>query len=200
MGIRQFSIKSTLATFSRVKKSSRLFNFSTESTSFALSNANSLHDFLAATSLFFKSSDGLPKLSLIPLDSFLSLSISLVGMIKGNLKFIDVRFKFLLDAKGFTLGTLLTLKRSSQRFHCTSMVLPSIIELLLLLLNATINLLPYLTKLKLGSENLVLLLLKSSFSLLKGRLELLLLNLQTTALFIQFMDRAATISQLIKKI
>merc|ERR1712200_105905 len=97
-GIRQFSIKSTLAAFSRVKKSSRFLNFSTESTSFALSNANSLHDFLAPSSLFFKSSDGLPKLSLIPLDSFLSFSISLVGMIKGNLKFIDVRFKFLFDA------------------------------------------------------------------------------------------------------
>merc|ERR1712025_1542160 len=69
----------------------------------AISNTNCLHNFLAATGLFFVARNGFPKLSLIPLDGLLSLSISLVGMIKSNLKFIDVRFKFLLYAKGLTL-------------------------------------------------------------------------------------------------
>merc|ERR1740124_2005387 len=189
-----------LAAVSRIKKSPRLLNFSAESTSLTLSNTNSFHDFLATTSLFFVATNCLPKLSLIPLDGLLSLSIGLVGMIKGNLKLIDVRFKFFLDAKGFTLGTLLTLKRSSQRLHCTLVVLPGIIKLLLLLLDAAVNLLSNLSKLKLSPENLILFLFKSCFSLLKGRLELLLLNFQTATLFVQLMNGAATISQLIKEI
>merc|ERR1712106_1181597 len=100
----------TLATVSRVKESPGLFNLSTESTSLAFSNANSFHDFLTATSLFLITLDGIPELSLVSLDGLLSFSISLVGMIKGNLKLIDVRFQFLLDTKSFTLSTLFTLK------------------------------------------------------------------------------------------
>merc|ERR1712018_669673 len=82
--ISQFRIKLAFAAISRVKKSTRLFNFSTEGTSLALSNTNCLHN-LAATCLFFVARNGFPKLSLIPLDGLLSLSISLVGMIKSNL-------------------------------------------------------------------------------------------------------------------
>ena len=55
--------------------------------------------------------------------------------------------------------------------------LPSVVELFLLLGNSSINLSLDLSKLKLGSENLVLLSLKSSLSLLKSSLELLLLCL-----------------------
>merc|ERR1719186_2453749 len=52
----------------------------------------------------------------------------------------------------------------------------------------------------LSSENLVLLLLKSTFSLFQSSLKLLLLNFKAATLFVQLMDGSATISQLVKKI
>ena len=77
---------------------------------------------------------------------------------------------------------------------------PGVIELLFLLVDLAVNLLADLSKLKLGAEDLVLLLLKGSLSLLKSSLELLLLNLQASALLVKLMDGAATITQLVKEI
>ena len=57
------------------------------------------------------------------------------------------------------------------------MNLPSVVELLFLLSNSSVNLLLDLSKLKLSSEDLVLLSLKSTFSFLKSSLELLLFSL-----------------------
>ena len=58
--------------------------------------------------------------------------------------------------------------------------LPGIVELLFLLSNSSVNLLLDLSKLKLSSENLVLLSLKSSLSLLKSSLEFFLFSLKQT--------------------
>merc|ERR1719186_1792054 len=52
----------------------------------------------------------------------------------------------------------------------------------------------------LSSENLVLLLLKSTFGLFQSSLKLFLLNFKAAALFVQLVDGSATISQLVKKI
>ena len=57
------------------------------------------------------------------------------------------------------------------------MVIPGVVELFLLLGNSSVNLGLDLSKLKLSSENLVLLSLKSTLGLLKSSLELLLLTL-----------------------
>merc|ERR550534_2397840 len=150
--------------------------------------ANSLHDFLTAMGLFLKSCNGFPELRLVPLDCLLSLSIGLVAMVQSNFKFIDITFKFLLNTKSFTLSTLFTFKRSSQRVHGTLVVLSSIIKLFLLLLNLAINILSNLSKLKLSPKDFVLFLFKSSLSFLKSRLELFFLNFQAAALFVQLMD------------
>merc|ERR1719328_950353 len=95
---------------------------------------------------------------------------------------------------------LLRLKGSLERLHSTSVVLAGVVEFLFLLSNSSVNLLLDLSKFKLGSENLVLLSLKSTFSFLKSGLELLLLSLKSTALFVKFMDGASTITKLVKKI
>ena len=55
--------------------------------------------------------------------------------------------------------------------------IPSVIEFLFLLSNSSVNLLFDLSKLKLSSKDLVLLSFKSTLSLLKSSLELLLLGL-----------------------
>merc|ERR1719158_2439852 len=115
--IREFTIQLTLGTISRIQKSSRLFNLTTESICLAFSNTNSLHDFLASTGLFFITLNSIPELPLITLDGLLTFSICLVGMIKSNFKLIDVRLKLLLDTKGFSLSTLFSFKRGSKRLH-----------------------------------------------------------------------------------
>merc|ERR1719333_1343128 len=80
--IRQFRIQLALSTLSRIQKSTRLLNLTTESIGLAFSNANSLHDFLALTGLFLKSLDGFAEVSLVTLDGLLAFSVSLVGMVK----------------------------------------------------------------------------------------------------------------------
>merc|ERR1719468_1002995 len=108
--------------------------------------------------------------------------------------------ELLLNAEALTLGPLLGLNRGAQGLHCAGMVLPGVVELLLLLGHTPVNLLPDIGELKLGAEHSVLLHLKSGLSLLKSGLELLLLLLKHTALFVKSMDGAATLTKLVKEV
>ena len=47
----------------------------------------------------------------IPLDALESFIVGLIGVIEGDLKFIDVALKLLFDAECFSLGLLLRLHR-----------------------------------------------------------------------------------------
>merc|ERR1719431_888962 len=199
-GLCQLHLALLLAPVSGVQKSPGLFQLTVESIGLALCKSGLLGDLHMLAVLFLKSSLHFTELVLVALDGLLCLGISLVGMVKGNLQFIDVGFKFLLDAKCFSLGPGLSLQRSLHGVHSPLVVLASVVELFFLLLNLPVNLLPDLSKFKLGTQDLVLLLLKSSFGFLKGSLELLLLNLQATALFVKLVNGPATISQLVQEI
>merc|ERR1719391_691353 len=199
-GISNFHVQLALGSLSRVKKGLALLNLSREGSSLAVSNSNSLNNLSTLASLILIGLDGFPQLALVTLDGLQTFSISLVGMVKSNLKLIDVTLKLLLDAKSFSLLSLLSFQGSSQRFHGALVVLTGIVELLLLLSNSSVNLLADLAELKLRSQDLILLLLKSTFSFLKSSLEFFLLLLKTSALLVQVMDRAASTSKLVKKI
>ena len=80
------------------------------------------------------------------------------------------------------------------------MFLPGVVELLFLLGHTPVNLLLDLSKLKLGAEDLVLLLLEGALGLLQGSLELFLLLLQATPLLVQIVDGATTLTELIEEI
>merc|ERR550525_1505266 len=121
-------------------------------------------------------------------------------MVKTNLELVDLTLKGLLDAEGLALGLLLSLKRSRHGLHGTSVVLPGVVELLLLLGHAPVNLLLDLSKLQLGTKDLVLLLLEGALSLLKSSLQLLLLLLKATPLLVQVVDGAAALAKLVEKI
>merc|ERR1712117_412958 len=186
--ISKLSLSLSLATVSRVKESSGLLNFSLESIGTSVSKAGLLSHLLPGTASLLILGLSLSQLTLVSLDRLESLIVGLVGMVKGNLKLIDLRLKLLLDSQTLSLGTLLRLKRGLERLHGTSMVLTSIVELLFLLSNSSVNLLFDLSKLKLSSEDLVLLSLKSTLSFLKSSLELLLLSLKSASLFVKLMD------------
>merc|ERR550519_1324060 len=70
----------------------------------------------------------------------------------------------------------------------------------LFLRNTTIDLLSDLSQLQLSPEYHVLLLLQGSLGLLKGGLELTLLNLEPPALFVQLVDGATAVSELVEQI
>merc|ERR1719158_2169848 len=199
-GVSNIILELSDGTVGSIKKSLGLFNLSRESSSLTLRDANLLSNLGSGASLILKGLDGLTELSLVALDGLQSLRVGLVGVVKTNLKFIDLSLKLLLEAETLTLGSLLSLNRSSKRLHGTGMVLSGVIELLLLLSNTSVNLLSDIGKLKLGAENSVLLHLKSSLSLLKSTLELLLLLLKHTALFVKSMDGASTLTKLVKKV
>merc|ERR1719322_452492 len=198
--ITKLSLSLSLASLSRVKESSGLLDLSLESIGTSVREAGLLRHLLAETTGLLVLALGLTELSLVSLDGLESLVVGLVGVVQGDLKLVDVRLKLLLDCQTLSLGTLLRLQGSLERLHGTSVVLASVVEFLFLLSNSSVNLLLNLSKLKLGSENLVLLGLKSTLSFLKSSLELLLLSLKSTALFVKFMDGASTITKLVKKI
>merc|ERR1711926_53940 len=180
-GVRDLHVKLALSSLNRVKEGTALLNLTREGSSLALSNTSLLIDLLALAGLILKGLDGLSQLSLVSLDGLESLSIGLVCMVKSNFKLIDISLKFLLDAKSFSLGSLFSFQGSSKRLHGTLVVLTSVVELFLLLSNSSVNFLADLAKLKLSSQDLVLL-------------------LKSSALLVKVMDGTSTISKLVKEI
>merc|ERR1719278_883513 len=130
----------------------------------------------------------------------LSLVVGLVGVVEGDLKLVDVSLELLLDPETLSLGLLLSLQGSLHGLHGASVVLASVVELLLLLGNLAVNLLPHLAKLQLGPQHLVLFGFQGALGLLQGRLELLLLALHAPPLFVKLMDGAAAIAKLIEQV
>merc|ERR1719237_816567 len=168
--------------------------------SLALRDADLLHDLGAGAGLVLVQLDGLLQLGLVALDRLKSLGVSLVGMVETDLKLVDLSLQSLLDAEGLTLGLLLCLQRCRHGLHSTSVVLPGVIELFLLLSHTPVNLLLDLSKLELGAQDLVLLLLEGALGLLQGSLEFFLLLLQAAPLLVQVVDGAAALTKLIQEI
>ena len=85
-------------------------------------------------------------------------------MVETDLKLVDLALKSLLDPQGLTLGPLLGLKRGRHGLHGTSVFLPGVVELLLLLGHAPVDLLLDLSKLQLGTKILPLFMLAMAAS------------------------------------
>merc|ERR1719323_2860298 len=92
---------------------------------------------------------------------------------------------------------LASVSRADCMFSTALLFLLDQDKLLFLLRNSANNLLLNLVELQLASKNLVLLLLKSSFSLGKSSLKLHLLSLQSLADLIDFMDGATSLRDLV---
>merc|ERR1719150_2513038 len=166
----------------------------------ALRDADLLHDLGAGARLVLVQLDRLLQLRLVALHALQALRVGLVGVVEADLKLVDLALKSLLDPQGLTLSLLLGLKRSRHGLHGASVVLPGVVELLLLLGHAPVNLLLDLSKLQLGTKDLVLLLLEGALSLLKSSLQLLLLLLKPPPLLVQVVDGTAALTKLVEKI
>merc|ERR550517_1343543 len=179
-----------------IKKSLALLHLAREGGRLALRDSNLLADLSPGAGLVLVRLDGLTELGLVALDGLDTLRVSLVGVVQSDLQLVDLSLELLLDAESLTLGSLLGLNGGSKGLHGAGVVLPGVVELLLLLSDAPVNLLLDIGKLQLGAEDLVLLHLEGGLSLLQGALELLLLSLQHTALFVKSVDGATALTEL----
>merc|ERR1740123_2578960 len=196
----QLGLSLPLATLSRVQQSSGLLDLSGQGVGPAVSQAGSLGHLLAATAGLLVLGLSLAQLALVPLDGLQGLVVGLVGMVQSNLELVDFSLQLLLDPETLSLGALFGVEGGLQGLHGAAVVLTGVVELPLLLGNPAVNLLLHLSQLQLGAEHLVLLGLQGGLRLLQGGLQLLLLALKSAALFVQLVDGAASISQLVEEI
>ena len=165
-----------------------------------LGNAALFAGIVAGALFLFQSGLEVLDLGLVALDVLLGLSVGLVGVVKSDLELVDVSLKLLLHAQGLSLALSLGFEGSLHGVEGALVVLAGVLELLLLLLDAPVDLLPDLGQLKLSAEDLVLLLFEGSLSLLEGGLELVLLGLEALPCLLDLVDVAATFADLVKQI
>merc|ERR1719232_1418815 len=127
----------------------------------------------------------------------LGVSIGSVGALQVALKIQDVSLELLLNPQSLNLALRLSLQSHLHSLDALGHVLLGGQELLVLLGNSLLNLLPDLGQLQLASQDLVLLLLQGSLSLGQSSLKLHLLSLEPLANFVNLMDGASSLGDLV---
>merc|ERR1719427_1410656 len=118
-------------------------------------------------------------------------------MLEGQSKVGSVSLKLLLHPESLSLALGLSLKGNLHGVESLGLGLLHEDEFLLFLSKTTLNLLPDSVELQLAPKHLVLLLLKSGLSLLQGRLKLQLLGLKALPDFVNLMDGASALADLV---
>merc|ERR550532_3012962 len=140
---------------------------------------------------------GITHLESVLLDGRLGLGVAGNGVLESQAKVSSVSLKLLLHPESLSLALGLSLKGNLHGVQGLGLGLLHKQELFLLLSQAALNLLPDSVELQLAPRHLVLLLLKGGLSLLQGRLKLQLLGLQTLPDFVNLVDGAATLADLV---
>merc|ERR1712227_238816 len=150
--------------------------------------------------LLLKSGLNLSQTLLDNLDLSLALSIGSVGVLQSSVKVQNISFKLLLHSQSLNLALGLSLQSHLHTLKSFTIVLFGGGKLLLLLGNSLFNLLSDLGQLQLASQDLVLLLLQGSLSLGQSSFKLHLLSLKPLADFVNLMDGAASLSDLVHNV
>merc|ERR550525_348598 len=137
--------------------------------------------------------------SLDPLDVSLAFGIGSIGVLKSNTKVNNIGLLLLLP-ESLNLALGLALKLHLHAIDGLGKVLLGGGKLLVLLGQTALDLLPDLGELQGGSEHLVLLLLQGALSLRQSGLKLHLLSLQSLADFVNLVDGAASLSDLVEDV
>merc|ERR1711872_798567 len=131
------------------------------------------------------------------LDGGLGLSVASNGVLKSQTKVSSVSLELLLHPESLSLALGLGLKGNLHGVEGLGLSLLDEDELLLLLGKAALDLLPDGVELQLTPQHLVLLLLEGGLGLLQGRLELHLLGLKALPDFVNLVDGASTLADLV---
>merc|ERR1719288_200445 len=140
---------------------------------------------------------GISDLELVLLDGGLGLSVTSNGVFQSEAEVSRVGLQLLLHSESLSLALGLGLKSGLHGVEGLGLVLADHRKLLVLLSDSSLNLSLDLGELHLTSQDLVLLLLQGGLSLLQGRLELHLLGLQPLADFVNLVDGAASLGDLV---
>merc|ERR1712029_1148185 len=97
--VTKLGLSLSLASLSRVQKSSGLLNLSLESIGASVREAGLLGHLLTKTTGLLVLALSLTELTLVSLDGLESLVVGLVGVVQSNLKLIDVRLELLLNSQ-----------------------------------------------------------------------------------------------------
>merc|ERR1711962_1738306 len=122
------------------------------------------------------------------------------GMLKSQAKVSSVSLELLLHPESLSLALGLSLKGHLHGVEGLGLGLLDEDELLLLLGKTALDLLPDGVELQLAPQHLVLLLLKGGLGLLQGGLELHLLGLKALPDFVNLVDGASTLADLVHDI
>merc|ERR1719460_3235860 len=135
-----------------------------------------------------------------PLDVPLALGVRSICVLKSNTKIDCVSLQLLLHPESLDLTLGLALKLHLHTVKGLHEVLLGGGKLLVLLSQAALDLLPDLGELQGGSQHLVLLLLQGTLSLGKGSLKLHLLSLEPLPNFVNLVDGAASLGDLVEDV
>merc|ERR1719249_132598 len=199
-GVVQLDLGGLLRAVGSLQRDAHLFQFGSEHVATALGHVVSLAGLLAGALLLLQGGSELLDLSQVFLDLLHGLGIGAVGVIQGHLQLVDVGLELLLHAESLLLGLGLGLEGSLHGFEGAGVVLARVLEFLLLLGEAAVDLLADLGELELSADDLSLLLLEGGFGLLEGGLKLLLLHLETAAGLVELVDGLATLAELVGEV
>merc|ERR1719471_1604323 len=197
VGVSEFLLYHTAGTVSLLKEGTGLLKGILVGVCLTLSIDEFIMSNLLGSLLVLKLGLGFSQLKLIDLDGSLSVSIGSIGTLQVALEVQDISLKLLLHSEGFSLGLGLSLNSRLHVLNALGHVLLGGEEFLTLLSHPPLNLLSDLGELKLASEHLVLLLLKGTLSFRKSSLKLHLLSLQSLADFVNLVDGASSLADLI---
>merc|ERR1719511_103544 len=166
IGVRELLFSDAASSVRLLKKGPSLLQSILSRVSPALIGKQLITDNFFGPLLILKLSLGLPDLLVVLLNGLLGVLVSSIGMFQSSVKFNHIRFQLLLHPKSFSFALGLLFKSLLHGINSLLEVLTCAIEFIFLLSNAPLNLLPNLGELKLSTQYLILLLLKSTFSIL----------------------------------
>merc|ERR1719326_876158 len=140
---------------------------------------------------------GLPQVQLVGLDGPLGVGVGGVGALQVALQVEHVGLELLLHPQSLSLGLGLGLNGGLHVLDGLGHVLLGGEELLILLDHPPVDLLPDLGQLQLAAEHLVLLLLQGALGFGQGSLQLHLLGLHPLADFVNLVDGATSLADLV---
>merc|ERR1719249_389525 len=199
-GVVQLDLGGLLRSVGSLQGDAHLFQFGSEHVATALGHVVSLASLLAGALLLLQRGAELLDLSQVFLDLLHGFGVGAVGVVEGNLELVDVGLELLLHAESLLLGLGLGLEGCLHGFEGARVVLARVLEFLLLLGQAAVDLLADLGELELSADDLSLLLLESGFGLLESGLKLFLLHLETATGLVELVDGFAALSELVGEV
>merc|ERR1711922_38920 len=166
----------------------------------AISSHEVISSYFLGSILILKFDLDISKSQLDTLDGLLAFHVSIVSMLKSSFKICNISLQLLFHAQSFNLSFGLRFKGHLHALNCLAKVLLGGGKLFILLGKSALNLLLNLGEFKLCSKHLVLLLFKSSLSFRQSSFKLHLFSLKTLADFVNLMDGASTLADLVHDI